>query len=97
MNSDGVHAYIQIEMTKFNAWWKRKGEATPEDYERAAKHFIIGAKLGDDNSLESVKQFYQCEMVSKEDFAAALRAHQAAVNETKSPHREAAKRAAREG
>ncbi len=72
-------------------------EGTKGNYERAAKHFIIGAKLGDDNSLESVKQFYQCEMVSKEDFAAALRAHQAAVNETKSPHRETAKRAAREG
>lgn len=68
---------------------------TKGNYERAAKHFIIGAKLGDDNSLESVKKLYQCEMVCKEDFAAALRGHQAAVNETKSPHREAAKRAAR--
>ncbi len=71
-------------------------EGSKGNYERAAKHFIIGAKLGDDNSLENVKKLYEYEMVSKEDFAAALRAHQAAVNETKSPHREAAKRASRD-
>mmetsp|Transcript_22681 Transcript_22681/g.32408 ORF Transcript_22681/g.32408 Transcript_22681/m.32408 type:complete len:303 (+) Transcript_22681:191-1099(+) len=65
-------------------------EGTKGNYDRAAKHFIIGAKLGDDNSLESVKKLYQCEIVSKEDFAAALRAHQAAVDTTKSLQREEA-------
>ncbi len=37
-----------------------------------------------------LKQCYTDGHVSKEDFAAALRAHQAAVDATKSPQREAA-------
>ena len=53
------------------------------------KHFTIAAKLGDDDSLEMVKNGYADGYVSKEDFAAALRAHQAAVDATKSPRREA--------
>eukprot|EP00984_Skeletonema_dohrnii_P005372 scaffold1890_cov86-Skeletonema_dohrnii-CCMP3373.AAC.4 len=58
--------------------------------DRAVKHFIIAAKLGDDDSVEGLKQGYKEGSVSKEDFAAALRAHQAAVDETKSPQREEA-------
>ena len=60
-------------------------------YERAMKHFIIAANLGHDNSLEKVRAGFDSGiLVSKEDFAAALRAHQAAVSATKSPQREAA-------
>eukprot|EP00986_Skeletonema_menzelii_P015044 scaffold10944_cov132-Skeletonema_menzelii.AAC.2 len=58
--------------------------------DRAAKHWIIAAKLGCDESLESVKDLYKNGYVSREDFAAALRGHQAAVDATKSPQREAA-------
>ena len=58
--------------------------------ERAVKHFIIGANLGFDRSLESVKKCYTDGLVSKDDFASALRAHQAAIDATKSPQREAA-------
>ena len=56
----------------------------------SSEHFIIAAKLGDDDSLEGLKSCYREGAVSKEDFAAALRAHQAAVDATKSPQREAA-------
>ena len=56
--------------------------------DRAVKHFIIAAKLGDDDSLDALKKGYKKGYVSKEDFAAALRAHQAAVDATKSPQRE---------
>eukprot|EP00984_Skeletonema_dohrnii_P009889 scaffold3803_cov95-Skeletonema_dohrnii-CCMP3373.AAC.1 len=56
--------------------------------ERATKHFIIGAKLGSDFSLEMVKLGYTEGLVSKEDFASALRAHQAAVDATKSTQRD---------
>ena len=62
-------------------------------HERAVKHFIIATKLGYDRSLTTVKQAYAKGDVSKEDFAAALRAHQAAVDATKSPQREAAEAA----
>ena len=58
--------------------------------ERAMKHFIIAAKLGDGDSVGKLKQGYKEGSVSKEDFAAALRAHQAAVDATKSSQRDAA-------
>jgi hypothetical protein len=57
-------------------------------YERAFKHCMIAAALGDDDSLDALKKGYKKGCVSKEDFAAALRAHQAAVDATKSPQRE---------
>ncbi len=58
--------------------------------ERAIKHFMISAKLGHDQSLVALKILYQDGLARKEDFAAALRAHQAAVDAMKSPHRDAA-------
>ena len=59
-------------------------------YERTIRHFIIAANLGDDISMEKLKKMYQFGLCSKEDLAAALRAHQAAVDAMKSPHREEA-------
>ena len=61
-------------------------------YDRAAKHWIIAAKLGHDKSLEAVKNRYKDGIVSKEDFSAALRGYQTVINEMKSPQREEAKR-----
>ena len=61
--------------------------------DRAVKHWIIAANLGCDDSVQALKGCYKEGVVSKEDFAAALRAHYAAVDETKSPDREAAARA----
>ncbi|KAK1733467.1 Sel1-like repeat family protein [Skeletonema marinoi] len=63
--------------------------------DRAVKHWIIAAALGHDASLDAVKDSFRSGLVSKEDFAAALRAHQAAVEATKSPQREAAEEEAR--
>ena len=40
--------------------------------------------------MEQLKSCFRGGLVSKEDFAAALRAHQAAVDATKSPQREEA-------
>ena len=58
--------------------------------DRAYKHFIIAANLGYDDALEEVKKGFMKGFVSKEDYAAALRGHQAAVDATKSPQRDAA-------
>ena len=58
--------------------------------ERALKHCIIAAKLGDDDALSKVKYGFRRGLVSKEDFEAALRGHQAAVDATKSQQRDAA-------
>jgi len=57
--------------------------------ERAIKHWIIAATLGDDDAVKYLRQRYP-RFVCKEDFAAALRAHQAAIDATKSLQREAA-------
>ena len=54
------------------------------------KHFIIAANLGHDESLQILKEIYKVGQVSKDDLAKAFRAHQAAVDATKSPQREAA-------
>ena len=48
------------------------------------KHFIISASLGEEVSMNSLKNGLNAGLVSEEDFAAALRAHQAAVDAMKS-------------
>jgi TPR repeat protein len=60
------------------------------DDERAIKHFIIAAKQGHNEALEQVKLSFVDGIVSKEDYTAALRGHQAAVDATKSKQRDAA-------
>jgi TPR repeat protein len=64
---------------------------------RAVKHFIIAAKLGHDGALEYVKMNFQRGYVNKEDYEAALRGHQAAVDAAKSQQREEAEKAIQEG
>jgi antirestriction protein len=66
----------------------RKGQ-----FERASRHLIIAANVGHNQSMEKVKEMYQEGFVSKDDFAAALRAHKAAVDAMKSPQRDAAEAA----
>jgi TPR repeat protein len=56
--------------------------------ERAAKHYIIAANLGCNDSLNYTKELFVEGIVTKEEYAAALRGYQAAVNETKSAERE---------
>eukprot|EP00984_Skeletonema_dohrnii_P013064 scaffold5382_cov79-Skeletonema_dohrnii-CCMP3373.AAC.3 len=58
--------------------------------ERAIKHWIIAATLGVDNAVKCLRDRYIDGLVCKEDFAAALRAHQAAIDATKRSQREAA-------
>ncbi len=69
-----------------------KNELDNRDYERAAKHYIIAAGQGDDDSIQMLMNVFKAGYVSKEDLATALRAHQAAVDATKSPQRETAPR-----
>ena len=66
-------------------------------YDRAARHYIIAAKLGLEDALEVVKKNFLRGFVSKEDYEAALRGHQAAVDATKSTQREEAEKDQREG
>ena len=63
-------------------------EIKNDRFDRAAKHYIIAANLGHDVSLQWIKDLFVEGIVSKEDYAAALRGHQAAVDATKSAERE---------
>ena len=58
------------------------------NYDKAVKHFIIAATLGYDKSLDALKDLYKDGHASKEDYAGALRAYQAAVDATKSSMRD---------
>jgi hypothetical protein len=58
--------------------------------ERAVKHWIIAANMGCDKSLKILWECHAKGFLKKEDLAATLRAHQAAVDATKSPQREEA-------
>ena len=87
-------------------WENGKRETDPRvaniPRRRAIKHWMIAAKHGHDNSMGQLRRVYgaqtasalgqlkEFELVSKDDLAAVLRAHQAAVDEMKSPQRETA-------
>ena len=55
--------------------------------ERAVKHWIIAATLGEDDSIKMLMKAFKLELVDKDVLAATLRAHKAAVDATKSPQR----------
>jgi tetratricopeptide (TPR) repeat protein len=58
--------------------------------DRAVKHWIIAANMGFDESLKAMWEYHAKGLVKKEVLAATLRAHQAAVDATKSAQREEA-------
>jgi len=66
-----------------------------ERFDRADKHLVIAANLGLDESIQSLKDLHGKGFFSKEQLAAALRGHEAAVDAMKSPQREAAEASAR--
>ncbi len=62
-------------------------------FKTAVKHWIIAANLGHDDSIQILRECYKKGKVSKDNnFASALRAHQAAADATKSPQREVGER-----
>ena len=58
--------------------------------ERAVKHFIIAANLGNEGSMKPLWRYYSEGYITKEDLDATLRTHQAAIDATKSEQREEA-------
>ena len=60
--------------------------------ERAVKHFIINANLGDDKSMKFLLEAYKVGCITKEEYGATLRTHQTAVDAMKSSQRDAAER-----
>ena len=60
------------------------------NFENAKRHWIISATQGYDESTKELLQAFKEGYVEKEELAAALRAHQAAVDATKSSQRKVA-------
>ena len=58
--------------------------------ERALKHFMIAAGFGYTRSLEKIRLLFMNGDTTKEDYAKTLRAHQAFLDEIKSPQRDEA-------
>eukprot|EP00984_Skeletonema_dohrnii_P013180 scaffold5449_cov88-Skeletonema_dohrnii-CCMP3373.AAC.5 len=56
----------------------------------AVKHFMIGARMGHDDSLSALKVVFSEGFLSKSDFEMTLRAHKEASDEMKSEQRTAA-------
>ena len=61
------------------------------NYGRAVKHLLISAKMGHEKSVEEIKRMLMGELVKKEHYAQALKGHQDAVEEMRSPERDEAK------
>jgi TPR repeat protein len=58
--------------------------------DRAVKHFVIAANLGYEKSMKALWKYYSSGHITKEKLDATLRAHQSAIDETKSAQRDAA-------
>ena len=62
------------------------------NYDRAVRHWLISAKMGDKDSLERIRKMFMAGLATKEQYAEALKGYQDAVEETKSHDRDEAKR-----
>ena len=60
------------------------------NYDIALQHWKIAAKMGDQNALDAVKKMFMGGLVTKADYATALRGYQSAVEEMRSPDRDEA-------
>jgi len=63
-------------------------EARKRNYDRALKHFIIAAKMGEASSLKGIQALYKDGRATKDDYFRALVEYQQAVQEAKSNQRE---------
>ena len=67
-------------------------EGRAGNYDIAFQHWMIAGKLGHEKSLNKVKRMFMDRLATKADYAGALRGHQSAVEEMRSPDRDEAKR-----
>ena len=67
-------------------------EFNNENYDLAVQHLMISAKMGDEVSLNEIKEMFMEGQATKAQYAAALRGYGDAVEEMKSPQREEATR-----
>jgi len=66
-------------------------ESTKRNYDRALKHLVIAAKMGEEVSVTNIQSLHRNGLATKEDYFQALVGYQQAAEETKSDQREKAK------
>ncbi|EJK63436.1 hypothetical protein THAOC_15901 [Thalassiosira oceanica] len=66
-------------------------EVEKGNHDRAVRHWLISAKMGEECSLESIKEAFMAGLATKEQYAEALKGYQDAVEEMKSHDRDEAK------
>jgi len=62
------------------------------NHDRAVRHFLISAKMGNEISVEVIKKYFKAGFATKEQYAEALKGYKDAVEEMKSRDRDEAKR-----
>ncbi|EJK66946.1 hypothetical protein THAOC_12082 [Thalassiosira oceanica] len=67
-------------------------EYDEENHQLAVQHWMISAKMGDQKSLNNIKDMFKEGLATKAQYAEALLGYRDAVEETRSPQREEAKR-----
>ena len=67
-------------------------EGEKGNFGRAARHLLISAKMGDKNSVETIRKMFMGGLVTNEQYTEALKGYQDAVEEMKSHDRDEAKR-----
>jgi len=60
------------------------------NYERAVRHWLISAKMGEKWSLDAIKDMFVDGIATKQQYASALKGYQAAMEEMKSHDRDVA-------
>ncbi|EJK70646.1 hypothetical protein THAOC_07976 [Thalassiosira oceanica] len=60
------------------------------NYDLALQHYMIAAKMGDQDSLHNIKSMFMNGLVTKADYAEALRGQYSAAEEMRSPDRDEA-------
>ena len=63
-----------------------------KNYDLAVQHWMISAKMGDQDSLNAIMKMFMKGQVTKSQYAEALLGYRDAAEEMKSPQREEAKR-----
>ena len=67
-------------------------EGRKGNHDRAVRHFLISAKMGHKDSVETIKKLFMVGIATKEQYAQALKRYQDAVEGMKSHDRDDAKR-----
>ena len=92
--SKAIHFYEKAAMQGYAESRHNLGsfEGQKGNHDRAVRHFLISAKMGDKYSLETIKKLFMGGLATKVQYAQAFKGYQDAVEEMKSHDRDEAKR-----